>query len=76
MADILETFMMPDIRRAAFDIRADCQRERDGLLPGARFIPRNVLEWRLDPASSYRDDDCARLDRRLILICNEGFQSI
>jgi rhodanese-related sulfurtransferase len=57
------------------DIRADSQRERDGLLPGARFIPRNVLEWRLDPASSYRDDDCARLDRRLILICNEGYQS-
>jgi rhodanese-related sulfurtransferase len=57
------------------DIRADSQRARDGLLPGARFIPRNELEWRLDPASSYRDDYCARLDRRLILICNEGYQS-
>ena len=26
------------------DIRADSQRERDGVVPGARFVPRNVLE--------------------------------
>jgi rhodanese-related sulfurtransferase len=26
------------------DIRAESQRARDGLIPGARFVPRNVLE--------------------------------
>ncbi len=31
------------------DIRAESQRAADGEVPGARFVPRNVLEWRLDP---------------------------
>jgi rhodanese-related sulfurtransferase len=57
------------------DIRSDDQRARDGALPGARFIARNVLEWRLDPASAHRDPACARRDLRLILICDEGYQS-
>jgi rhodanese-related sulfurtransferase len=57
------------------DIRSDSQRARDGILPGARFIPRNVLEWRLDPASSHCDFALARRDVRLILICDEGYQS-
>jgi rhodanese-related sulfurtransferase len=57
------------------DIRSDSQRDQEGTLPGARFIPRNVLEWRLDPSSAHRDPDCARRDVKLILICNEGYQS-
>src|SRR2546423_11655304 len=31
------------------DIRAESQRERDGIVPEAVFIPRNVLEWRAVP---------------------------
>jgi rhodanese-related sulfurtransferase len=57
------------------DIRADSQRERDGVIPGARYIPRNVLEWRLDPASGYCDPALADLDRHVILVCDEGYQS-
>ena len=57
------------------DIRSDSQREADGLLPGARHIPRNVLEWRLDPACEHRDLQLARRDARVILICDEGYQS-
>ena len=57
------------------DIRSDAQRAGDGVIPGACFVPRNVLEWRLDPSSENRDPDLARPDRRLILICNEGYQS-
>ena len=57
------------------DIRSDNQRARDGTLPGAKFIARNVLEWRLDPSSPHRDQACARREVRLILICNEGYQS-
>jgi rhodanese-related sulfurtransferase len=57
------------------DIRSESQRERDGTLPGARFIARNVLEWRLDPSSPHRDSECARPGVKVILICNEGYQS-
>ena len=57
------------------DIRSDSQRARDGTVPGARYIARNVLEWRLDPASPDRDPGCARRDLRLILMCHEGCQS-
>jgi rhodanese-related sulfurtransferase len=57
------------------DIRADSQRERDGVVPGARFVPRNVLEWRLDPASDYREPDLARPEAHVIVMCNEGYQS-
>jgi rhodanese-related sulfurtransferase len=57
------------------DIRSESQRSRDGRVPGARFLPRNVLEWRLDPASEHRDPEAARRDVLLILMCDEGFQS-
>jgi len=57
------------------DIRSEWQRRSDGLIPAARFIPRNVLEWRLDPASPHRDEASARRDVKLVLICNEGYQS-
>lgn len=33
------------------DIRSETQRAVDGTVPDASFVPRNVLEWRLDPSS-------------------------
>jgi len=57
------------------DIRSDSQRARDGVIPGARFVPRNVLEWRLDPACPHRDPGLARSGAWIVLICDEGFQS-
>jgi rhodanese-related sulfurtransferase len=57
------------------DIRPTEQRERDGDLPGAHVVPRNVLEWRLDPRGEHRDPRLAHLDRQVILICDEGYQS-
>jgi rhodanese-related sulfurtransferase len=57
------------------DIRSDGQRASDGLIPGARLVPRNVLEWRLDPACRDRDPELARPEARLVLLCDEGFQS-
>jgi rhodanese-related sulfurtransferase len=57
------------------DIRSDTQRTRDGALPQATIVARNVLEWRLDPASRHRDRALARRDVALILICDEGYQS-
>jgi rhodanese-related sulfurtransferase len=57
------------------DIRPVEQRARDGEVPGARVVPRNVLEWRLDPACEHCDPDFARTDRELIIVCDEGYQS-
>jgi rhodanese-related sulfurtransferase len=56
------------------DIRPVEQRARDGELPGAVVIDRNVLEWRLDPSSPYRIPETAA-DRRIVLVCNEGYSS-
>jgi rhodanese-related sulfurtransferase len=57
------------------DIRAADQIARDGAVPGAAIVPRNVLEWRLDPSCEHRDPALARTDRAVIVLCNEGYQS-
>jgi rhodanese-related sulfurtransferase len=57
------------------DVRPLEQRQRDGVLPGAVVIDRNVLEWRLDPASQDRLDAVTGYDRRIVLVCNEGYSS-
>jgi rhodanese-related sulfurtransferase len=57
------------------DIRSESQRAADGTIPGARFVPRNVLEWRLDPAGAHRDPELAAGGARIVLICDEGYQS-
>jgi rhodanese-related sulfurtransferase len=57
------------------DIRSEKQIADDGAIPGAVHVARNVLEWRLDPACEHRDPRLARLDRRVVVICDEGYQS-
>ena len=57
------------------DIRPADQRAAQGDIPGATVIDRNVLEWRLDPASPARVPSVGGHDERIILICAEGFQS-
>ncbi len=57
------------------DIRPVEQRHRDGTLPGALVIDRNVLEWRLDPSSPHRIPEATNAERRIIVVCNEGFSS-
>jgi rhodanese-related sulfurtransferase len=57
------------------DIRSERQIAVDGVIPGSHPVPRNVLEWRLDPSSPHRDRALARRDRLVIILCNEGYQS-
>jgi rhodanese-related sulfurtransferase len=57
------------------DIRSESQRAADGVIPGADFVARNVLEWRLDPACEHRDPRLAGGDAPLMLLCDEGYQS-
>lgn len=56
------------------DTRPVAQRDRDGELPGAVVVDRNVLEWRLDPTSPFRLPGIAP-GRRVIVVCNEGYSS-
>ena len=56
------------------DIRPVENRTSEGELPGAVVIDRNVLEWRLDPTSAHRIPGTGP-DRRVVLVCNEGYQS-
>jgi rhodanese-related sulfurtransferase len=57
------------------DTRPVEQRNQDGELPGALVVDRNVLEWRLDPTSPHRISEMTDRDRRVIIVCNEGYSS-
>jgi rhodanese-related sulfurtransferase len=57
------------------DTRPAEQRNRDGDLPGAIVIDRNVLEWRLDPTSPHRIPQMDDSTRRVVIVCNEGYSS-
>jgi rhodanese-related sulfurtransferase len=57
------------------DTRPVEQRERDGEVPGAVVVDRNVLEWRLDPAGSWRIPEVTGSDVEVIVLCNQGYSS-
>jgi rhodanese-related sulfurtransferase len=62
-------------RALIVDIRSEVQRAADGVVPGALFVPRNVLEWRCDPSCDSYDRRVGGLDTHLLLMCDEGYQS-
>jgi rhodanese-related sulfurtransferase len=59
------------------DIRPAAQRQAEGGIPGAMVIERNVLEWRLDPASPWRvpEIDAAGYATPVVVLCSEGYTS-
>jgi rhodanese-related sulfurtransferase len=57
------------------DIRSESQRAADGVVPDAIWFARNVLEWRCDPSCEAHDDRVGDLERRVIVMCDEGYQS-
>ena len=57
------------------DTRPASLRERDGELPGALVVERNVLEWRLDPTSPWRLPEVRDHDQQVVLFCDEGYAS-
>jgi rhodanese-related sulfurtransferase len=56
------------------DTRATELRSRDGDIPGALVIDRNVLEWRLDPTSPHRLEGYEGTEQ-VIVVCDEGYAS-
>ena len=57
------------------DIRPVELRARDGEMPGAVVIDRNVLEWRLDPTSPHRLPEVTGPEQPIVLFCDEGYAS-
>jgi rhodanese-related sulfurtransferase/predicted metal-dependent enzyme (double-stranded beta helix superfamily) len=57
------------------DIRPEAQRTIEGSIAGALVVERNVLEWRLDPASSTRLPVATDHDLQVIVFCSEGYTS-
>jgi rhodanese-related sulfurtransferase len=57
------------------DIRPESQRAIEGGIAGALVVERNVLEWRLDPASSTRLPVATDHDLHVIVFCSEGYTS-
>ena len=57
------------------DIRPESQRAIEGSIVGALVVERNVLEWRIDPASSSRLPVATNHDIQVIVFCSEGYTS-
>lgn len=57
------------------DTRPQSLRDRDGELPGALVVERNVLEWRLDPSSPWRLPEVRDHDQQVVVVCDEGYAS-
>jgi rhodanese-related sulfurtransferase len=56
------------------DLRDVRERWRDGSIPGARHVPRGMLEFWADPESEYHKDYMDP-QARTILFCNLGHRS-
>ena len=57
------------------DIRPAAQRAREGWVPAALVVERNVLEWRFDPASGARLPQATGYDVDVLVLCSEGYTS-
>jgi rhodanese-related sulfurtransferase len=57
------------------DIRPQAQRDREGHVPAALVIERNVLEWRCDPTSDARIPQAVDDDVEWVVLCSEGYTS-
>ena len=65
------------LRRGAVlvDIRPAAQRAREGEVPAALVIERNVLEWRCDPTSEAKLPQAVDDHVEWVVLCSEGYTS-
>jgi rhodanese-related sulfurtransferase len=57
------------------DTRCREARIAKGAIPGSVHVPLSVLYWRLDPTSGHDDPTISGRERRLILVCADGYSS-
>ena len=73
--DAEEAFRLQGGGATLVDTRPAAQRAEHGEIAGAVVIERNVLEWRLDPASPDRLPEVTGYDLEILVLCNEGYSS-
>jgi rhodanese-related sulfurtransferase len=56
------------------DLREENERERYGIIPGSVHVPRGLLEWALDPDTTYTVD-AFQTGQRVVLYCSHGKRS-
>jgi rhodanese-related sulfurtransferase len=57
------------------DTRCAEERAAAGVIPGSVHVPLSVLFWRLDPTSGHDDPALSDRERRVILVCADGYSS-
>ena len=57
------------------DTRCAEARLKAGVIPGSVHVPLSVLFWRLDPTSGHNDKRFSDRERRIILVCADGYSS-
>jgi rhodanese-related sulfurtransferase len=72
----VETLSEIEAGALVIDIRGDEQQRADGLIHRTLIIRRNVLEWRCDPVSPWHHASITDHRQKIILFCNEGYQSV
>jgi len=64
-----------DAGAVIIDTRCAEARLLGGVIPGSVHVPLSVLYWRLDPTSGHDDKTLSHRDRRVILVCADGYSS-
>jgi rhodanese-related sulfurtransferase len=57
------------------DTRCAEARTAKGTIPGSVHVPLSVLYWRLDPTSGHDDKSLSNRERRIIVVCADGYSS-
>jgi rhodanese-related sulfurtransferase len=57
------------------DTRCAEARAAKGTIPGSVHVPLSVLYWRLDPTSGHDDKSLSDTERRIIVVCADGYSS-
>ena len=57
------------------DIRDIRELQKEGQVEGANYIPRGMLEFWLDPDSTYFKEGKLDLNKEMVLFCAGGFRS-
>ena len=80
--EIIETLSPSEIKSliekneiTLIDVRDIRELWRDGTIENAKHIPRGMLEFWLDPNSSYYQENKIKDTKKLVLFCAGGFRS-
>ena len=73
--DVVTAHRLRDEGALFVDTRPEHQREAHGRIPGAIWIERNHIEWRLDPTSGHRDARAESHEGPIVVFCQEGYAS-